>query len=297
MTSPTRTRWAAVIVCYEPGPLLLDCVRSLLADESAGPFEVVIVDNGSTDGSVDAVSAAYPQVRVVRSPGNVGYSRGANFGIAATDAPIVAVLNADLTIAAGTAAAMVERLERDPALAAVGPRVRNTDGSDYASARRHPSLPVAAGHGVFGLWWPTNPFTRRYRQLDADPGTSRDVDWVSGCAMWLRRDALDDVGGWDERYFMYMEDFDLCWRLRRAGYRIAYESAGEIEHVQGASTRKVPYRMLIAHHRSAWRFARRRFTGVRVVLLPFAAVYLAFRCGLAIAEHAWHASRPRMTRG
>jgi N-acetylglucosaminyl-diphospho-decaprenol L-rhamnosyltransferase len=270
-------------------------VRSLLADESAGPFEVVVVDNGSKDGSVAAVSAAYPQVRVVRSPGNVGYARGANLGIASTDAPIVAVMNPDLTVDPGTAAAMVERLERDVSLAAVGPRVRNTDGSDYPSARREPSVRVAVGHGLLGLWWPTNPFTRRYRQLDADPGEARDVDWLSGCAVWLRRDALDDIGGWDERYFMYMEDVDLCWRLRRAGYRIAYESAGEIEHVQGAVTRRHPYRMLIEHHRSAWRFARRRFTGARVVLLPFAAVYLAFRCGLAMAQHAWRASESRRT--
>ena len=297
MTSPVRTRWAAVVVCYEPGSLLLECVRSLLADDSAGPFDIVLVDNGSTDGWVARVASTYPQVRVVRAPGNVGYARAANLGIAATDAPLVAVLNADLTMAPGTAATMVERLEREPELAAVGPRVRNTDGSDYPSARSNPSLPVAVGHGLFGLWWPTNPFTRRYRQLDADPGAARDVDWLSGCAMWLRRDALDEIGGWDERYFMYVEDLDLCWRLRRAGYRIAYESAGEIEHVQGASTRRHPYRMLIEHHRSAWRFARRRFTGARVVLLPFAAVYLAFRCGLAITEHAWHASRPRTTRG
>jgi N-acetylglucosaminyl-diphospho-decaprenol L-rhamnosyltransferase len=284
-------------VCYEPGSLLLDCVRSLLADDSAGPFEVVLVDNGSKDGSVAAAGAAYPQARVVRSPGNVGYSRAANLGIAATDAPIVAVMNADLTIEPGTAAAMVDRLEHEPGLAAVGPRVRNTDGSDYPTGRRVPSVQIAVGHGLLGLWWPTNPFTRRYRELDADRGAARDVDWVSGCAVWLRRDALDDIGGWDERYFMYMEDIDLCWRLRRAGYRIAYESAGEVEHVQGASTRRRPYRMLIEHHRSAWRFARRRFTGVRVVLLPFAAVYLAFRCGLAIAEHAWRASGKGGTRG
>jgi N-acetylglucosaminyl-diphospho-decaprenol L-rhamnosyltransferase len=228
----------------------------------------------------------------VHSPGNVGYARGANLGIAATYAPIVAVLNPDLTVAPGTAGALVERLERDAGLGAVGPRVRNRDGSDYASARRLPTVPVAVGHGVLGLWWPSNPFTVRYRQLDADPSRARSVDWLSGSAVWLRRDALDAVGGWDERYFMYMEDVDLCWRLRRGGFDISYEPAGGVVHVQGAVTARHPYRMLVEHHRSAWRFARRRFTGVRVALLPFAAVYLVFRATMAIGEHAWRALGP-----
>jgi N-acetylglucosaminyl-diphospho-decaprenol L-rhamnosyltransferase len=280
-------RWAAVIVHYEAGPLLIDCVRSVLADTSAGPVELVVVDNGSRDASIEALHAALPEVRVVQSPGNVGYARGANFGTAATYAPVVAVLNADLTVAPGSAGALVARLEQDARLGAVGPRVRNRDGSDYPSARRLPSIPVAVGHGLVGLWWPSNPFTTRYRQLDADPARARAVDWVSGSAVWLRRDALDAVGGWDERYFMYVEDVDLCWRLRRGGFRVAYEPAGSVVHIQGAVTSRHPYRMLVEHHRSAWRFARRRLRGARVALLPFAAVYLVFRAMLAIAEHAW----------
>jgi N-acetylglucosaminyl-diphospho-decaprenol L-rhamnosyltransferase len=286
-------RWAAIVVNYETGPLLLDCVRSVLADTSAGPVELVVVDNGSRDDSIKALHDALPDVRVVRSPGNVGYARGANFGIAASYAPVVAVLNPDLTVAPGSAGALVARLEQDARLGAVGPRVRNRDGSDYPSARRLPSIPVAVGHGLLGLWWPSNPFTTRYRQLDADAAHARAVDWVSGSAVWLRRDALDAVGGWDERYFMYMEDVDLCWRLRRGGFRVAYEPAGAVVHVQGAATSRHPYRMLVEHHRSAWRFARRRFRGARIALLPFAAVYLVFRAMLAIAEHAWRACGPR----
>jgi N-acetylglucosaminyl-diphospho-decaprenol L-rhamnosyltransferase len=286
-----RARWAAVVVNYEAGPLLLECVRSVLADESAGPVELVVVDNGSSDGSVEAVEKNFPGVLVVHSPGNVGYSRAANLGIAATRAPIIAVLNADLTLDPGSAGALVPRMEHDARLGAVGPRVANVDGSDYPSARRIPSVPLAAGHAVFGLVWPANPFTTRYRQLDADPAVRRDVDWVSGSAVWLSRAALDAIGGWDERYFMYMEDLDLSWRLRRGGWRIEYEPAGRVVHVQGAMTSRHPYRMTVEHHRSAWQFCRRRFTGLRAALLPFAGIFLAFRAVMAMGEHAWRASK------
>ncbi len=129
-------RWAAVIVHYEAGPLLVDCVRSVLADGSAGPIELVVVDNGSRDDSIADLHAAFPQVRVVHAPANVGYARGANLGIAATYAPIVAVLNPDLTVMPGTAGALVARIEHEPRIGAVGPRVRNTDRSDYPSARQ-----------------------------------------------------------------------------------------------------------------------------------------------------------------
>jgi len=290
-------RWAAVVVNYEDGSLLTDCVRSLLADTSAGDFDLLVVDNGSTDGSIDELRAAFADVRIVTSPGNVGYARAANLGIAATRAPIVAVLNADLTVDVGTAKPMLARFDEEPGLGVCGPRMRNVDGTDYPSARRIPGVGLAVAHGALGLWWPTNPFTTRYRQLNADPAVPRSVDWVSGAAMWFRRSALDAVGGWDEEYFMYMEDLDLCRRLRDAGFDVAYEPGGAVTHVGGASTSQVPYRMLVQHHRSALRYARKRLTGPRAVLLPFAAVYLGARCALAMAEHAWHASGRGSTRG
>ncbi|HUI48166.1 MAG TPA: glycosyltransferase family 2 protein [Acidimicrobiia bacterium] len=289
--------WAAVIVNYEAGPLLAACAQSVLADSSGGEVELVVVDNGSGDGSVDLLREVVPDVRVVAAPGNVGYARAANLGIAATRAPVVAVFNPDLVVEPGTAKPMLSRFDDDPALGACGPRIRNVDGSDYPSARRSPSVPLAIAHGLFGLWWPRNPFTTRYRELDADPAEPRLVDWVSGAAVWLRRSALDAVGGWDEDYFMYMEDIDLCRRLGHAGFEVAYEPAGVVTHVQGASTSRTPYRMLVQHHRSAWQFARKRLTGARSVLLPFAAVYLTCRCVMAMAEHAFRASGARHRRG
>ncbi len=291
--SEAESRWAAVVINYEAGEALCDCVRSLLADASAGdPPHVVVVDNGSSDGSAAAVARSLPAVTVLDPGANLGYARAANLGIAATDAPVVAVCNPDLEVLEGAAGALVHRLTAEGDLGAVGPMIRNTDGTIYPSARSVPRVRDAVGHGMLGLVWRTNPFTRRYRQLDADPSRPRDVDWVSGAAVWLRRTALTTVGGWDERYFMYVEDVDLCWQLRQRGWRIGYEPGAVVTHVQGATTAKHPYRMIAEHHRSLYRFASKRWRGMRRLALPLAAGFLALRAGLAMAEHALR-RRPR----
>jgi N-acetylglucosaminyl-diphospho-decaprenol L-rhamnosyltransferase len=274
------------VVTYEAGSLLRDCVASLLADTSAGAPEVVVVDNGSHDGSVEALRAEIPHVDVRVANRNLGYAAAANLGIASTRSPVVAVCNADVRVAPGTAAAMVRRLDAEPDLGALGPLVLQPDGSPYPSARRVPSLTDAVGHGIVGPVRADNRYTRRYRELDEDPRRARDVDWVSGAAVWLRRAALDAVGGWDEGYFMYVEDVDLCWRLREAGWRIGYEPAGQVVHVQGASTARHPYRMIVAHHRSLLRFATKRWRGWRRVLLVPAACFLGMRTVVALVARA-----------
>jgi N-acetylglucosaminyl-diphospho-decaprenol L-rhamnosyltransferase len=290
-----RARWAAVIVNYEAGPLLLEAVRSLFADTSAGIPEIVVVDNGSTDGSVELLRAALPEVPVVPTGRNLGYAAAANRGAAATRARVVAVCNCDIRVVPGTAAALLARFDAAPDVGAAGPIVRDPDGTTYPSARSVPRVHDAVGHAVLGAVRPRNRFTRRYRELDADATVARNVDWVSGAAIWLRRDALDAVGGWDERYFMYVEDVDLCRRLRARGWRVVYEPAGQVVHVHGASTARHPYRMIAEHHRSLLRFAGTRWTGPRRVLLVPAAAFLGARAGVAMGWQAVRAgaARPR----
>ena len=300
--------WSAVVVDYQSGPLLVSCVRSLLADDSAGgPPEVVVVDNAgaTTDPqaftSSTVLAAEFPAVPVIRPGANLGYARAANLGIAATRAPVVAVLNPDTEVAPGSAAALVERFEREPELGAVGPQIRNPDGTRYPSARQAPSTTDAIGHAVLGEVAPGNRFTRAYRQLDADPARSRDVDWVSGAAVWLRRSALDRIGGWDERFFLFFEDVDLCRRLEGDGWRIAYEPGGTVMHVVGASRSGRPVRSIYEHHRAAYQYADKWWHGSRRLLLPAAAAFLALRfsatAGFAEVRKAPRASRNRRTQG
>jgi len=275
---------SAVIVSYNSRECLPDCVRSL---RSEGVADVVVVDNASSDRSVEAVLASDPDVVVVATGANLGFGSGVNRGAETATGEYLLVLNPDTVVEPGTVKALSHALDIDARLAAVGPRIESVDGSLYPSVRSFPNLWVASGHAFLGLAWPTNPFTRRYRMLDWDHGhPAADVDWVSGACMLVRRSAFEAVGGFDERYFMYVEDVDLCWRLGRAGWRIGYEPAGRVVHALGASSRLMPYRMIAAHHRSLLRFATKTSAGARRALLPLVAAGLGLRTGVAWLHHA-----------
>jgi N-acetylglucosaminyl-diphospho-decaprenol L-rhamnosyltransferase len=274
---------SAVVVNYNARDHLLACVRSLRDD---GAEEIVVVDNASTDGSVAALRAADPDVVVVEAGVNLGFGAAANRGVAVSTGDPVAVMNPDVVVVPGTLGALAGRLAASARLGAVGPRIENPDGSWYPSARSFPSLADALGHAFLHFVAPGNRFSRRYKLLDWDHDSGRLVDWVSGTFVMVRREAFESVGGFDERYFMYVEDVDLCWRLRRAGWDVAYEPAGRVIHAIGASSELAPYRMIVAHHRSLLRFAATTASGPRRLLLPAVAVGLAVRAGLACAQRA-----------
>jgi len=273
-------RLAAVVVNYESGSLLTTCVADL---RRAGIDEVVVVDNGSVDGSTVAAQAAVEGLDVLVPGSNLGYGAAANRGVAATTAPLILVCNPDLEVPAAAVAALATALDADSARALVGPLIRTSTGERYPSARQFPSMIDAAGHALLGIFAPDNRFTRNYQrsELDGAAVEIRTVDWVSGACFLVRRSAFEQVGGFDESYFMYAEDVDLCWRLGHAGWRVMYAPTAEVTHVQGQSTNRHPYRMIFEHHRSLLRFASRSTTGWRAALLPLVAVGLVVRAGLA----------------
>ena len=274
---------SAVVVNYNSAGHLVDCVRSLRAD---GADEVIVVDNASSDRSREALAGADPDAVWIQTGRNLGFGSAANRGVAAARHDLVAVMNPDAVVEPGALKALVDVLDREPTVAVVGPRVENPDGSWYPSARAFPSLRDALGHAFLHYVSPDNRFSRRYKLLDWDRDVAREADWVSGTFMLVRRDAFDEVGGFDEAYFMYVEDVDLCWRLGQAGWRIRYEPAARVIHAIGGSSEGAPYRMIAAHHRSLYRFCTKTYRGAARALLPAIAVGLAVRAGLACAQRA-----------
>jgi N-acetylglucosaminyl-diphospho-decaprenol L-rhamnosyltransferase len=273
-----------VIVNYNARDHLLGCLRSLRAD---GIERVVVVDNESHDGSADAVARADPDAVFMSTGANLGFGTAANRGVAATDTEYVMILNPDAVVEPGATKMLAEVLDTEPGVAIVGPGVENPDGTLYPSARRFPDLTVAIGHAFLGFVWPENRFSREYKMLDQDRRQSSDVDWVSGTCMLARRSAFDEVGGFDEAYFMYVEDVDLCWRLGRAGWRVGYEPRARVVHTIGASSELAPYKMIAAHHRSLYRFAAKTTPGRGRALLPLVGLGLAARTVLAWAQRAY----------
>jgi len=284
---PAASRVAAVVVDYDAGEVLGACVRSLL-DE--GVRQVVVVENGDPRRARPALEGL--TVPLVVPGRNLGYGAGANRGVASSgDSEYVLVCNPDLRVHPGAVDRLVAALDAHRDWAIVGPRIVDPSGVEYPSVRRFPSMLDAAGHALLALVRPDNRFSRRYREEVGDD--ARAVDWVSGACFCARRTALEELGGFDEAYFMFAEDIDLCWRAHEAGWGVGVEPHAEVTHVHGVSRRHHPYRMLVAHHRSALRFEARRARGVERLALPAAAAVLGVRLGMSLADEAVRRRRDR----
>jgi N-acetylglucosaminyl-diphospho-decaprenol L-rhamnosyltransferase len=269
-----------VIVNYNAGEHLGRCVESVFVHAGDADVEVVVVDNASRDGSLERIRRAHPEAVLIGNQDNRGFAAAANQGIRATTAPYVFVLNPDAEITAGTLAGFVKLAEDHPHAGAVGPLVRDIDGSLYPSARKVPAIGEAIGHAFLHPFNPENRFSRAYTMADWDRQSEREVSWVSGSCVLLRRAALEQVGLFDEDYFMYAEDADLCTRLRDGGWSVLFTPELEVMHERGVSTGNSK-RMIRVHSDSIYRyFSKHHATGWKRVLLPFAWVALKARAEL-----------------
>jgi N-acetylglucosaminyl-diphospho-decaprenol L-rhamnosyltransferase len=281
----TSREVAVVIVNHDSADHLRTCVSHLKAAVAPLGAEFVVVDNASTDGSLEGIEEIVPGIRIIKNGDNRGYGRACNQGFHATSAPFVCLLNPDVIAQPGSISAMVSALVSRPRAGVLGPRLLNPDGSYYPSCRVVPNLRVAVGHAVLGLISDDNRFSRAYKLLDFDHGQELEVDWVSGAAMMVRRPAFAELGGFDEDFFMYVEDVDLCARMNQAGWRAIYYPFAEMIHHVAGSSRKAPYKMIRHHHTSLMRFAMKRAnTPVRVLMLPVILLGLFGRMLLAWAD-------------
>ena len=260
---------AVVTVTYSPGPHLERFLASLsIATEL--PVTVLLADNGSTDGTPQAAVERYPNVRLIDMGANLGYGTAVNRAVAQLDdADWMIVANPDVQWGPGSIDALLGAAVRWPRAGALGPLVRDPDGSVYPSARHLPSLVRGSMHAVLGPFWKRNPWTAAYRQERFEP-TERPVGWLSGSCLLVRRSAFSQIGGFDERYFMYMEDVDLGDRLGKAGWLSVYVPSAEVLHHKGHSTGHDPANHLAAHHTSTYLFLADRYSGWRLAPLRWA---------------------------
>jgi GT2 family glycosyltransferase len=258
------TETAVAIISWNTRDLLRNCLRSVLANRCN---EVIVVDNGSADGSPEMVRSEFPAIRLVINPNNPGFGAAANRAFALTSAPYVLLLNADTALRPDGVSAIAAYLDHHPAVGLLGPRLVHPDGRLQSSCSNfpHPLLPLVKSKGLTRLVG-RMPLVRG-RFLDTwDHDKPRKVPWVVGAALAIRRRAFEAVDGFDERFHLYFEEPDLCRRMLLAGWETHFAPVTDVIHVEGASTQQRRAEALIAWAESYRYYNERHFDGPGLVV-------------------------------
>ncbi|MBI5834592.1 MAG: glycosyltransferase family 2 protein [Armatimonadetes bacterium] len=265
-----------IIVNWNTRDDLARCLASLVPACSRLATEVVVVDNGSRDGSARLVRRDYPWVRLIATGRNLGFARGNNVGLAQATGRFRLLLNPDTIVHDDALEQLVRYANANPEVGLLGPMLLNRDGSLQPSCRRFPTVSALLFRNTpLERWLPNNRFARSYLMEEWNHRGPREVDWLSGACLLARAELVEALGGLDERYFMYVEDMDLGLLAHRAGWRVVYLPSARVTHAVGRSSDQQPAAMVKAHHRSMYLYVRKHY-GVAAALL--ASPLLALRC-------------------
>jgi GT2 family glycosyltransferase len=244
-----------IIVNWNTRQHLLECLESIFTNTTASELEVVVVDNASTDGSAEAVTNLYSQVKLIQSRENTGFARANNLAVGLTTSKYLLLLNPDTLVHPGAIDRLIQYIAEHSDVAAVGPRLVYPDGSRQLSVWRRPTL--------FREWWRLFHLDRLYALSEYPPSRlnfeqARPVDVLHGACLLLRGDVVRSMGLFDEDYFMFSEEIDLCDRLGQAGWKLHWVPQAVITHKGGQSTRQVADAMFIELYRNKTKFFRKR---------------------------------------
>jgi len=252
VTSPALS---ILLLSWNVRDLLRTCLAHL---PLARPeVEIIVVDSASTDGSAEMVRDEFPQVQLIASSENLGYSRGNNLGLRAAAGRYLFILNPDTEIVGDAVAQMLAYLEAHPRVGVLGPQLISPDQTVQSTRRRFPTLATA----FFESTWFQSLAPRRwlddYYARDLPDEAVAEVDWVIGAALCVRREAYEQVGGLDENFFMYSEELDWCRRLKAAGWKVVYFPPAQVIHHEGRSSEQVPAATHIRFNSSKVRYFRK----------------------------------------
>jgi len=252
-----------VIVNYNAGALLSDCVDSVFAE---GVDRIIVVDNASADGSLEALMESHqdnPLLTFIRNKNNLGFAKACNIGAAAASAKRILFLNPDSVLTLGSLAKMISTLESNQRIGMVGGYLSNPDGSEQPGGRRVFPTPKRAFMRAFGLSRLTKFFPEAFSDFllhkEALPTVPVVVEAISGACMLVKREAIEDVGLWDDNYFLHCEDLDWCMRFRQNSWKVMFVPDAKIVHVWGACSRSRPFFVEWHKHHGMLRFYRKFF--------------------------------------
>jgi hypothetical protein len=272
-----------VIVNWNGRDFLADCLESLFESTHGALMRVVVVDNASSDGSVEMVRERFPQVEVIANVENVGFAAANNQVLETFDSPYVILLNPDTIVKPGAVRTLLEYMEANPQIGMIGPKLLNEDGSLQRSCwRGFPSLGFVISDSLY-LWKLLPGLVRRYELSGDELNQVRKVDHILGACMLTRREIIKQVGPMDAGYFLFLEETDWCYRIRQAGFSIVYVPHIEIVHLGERSVRQHPERTLPHLYRGYCRFGRQRLgygRGTIALMKLFIALGAVLRLGL-----------------
>jgi len=277
-----------IIVSWNVRELLRACLRSLPLDDAQ--TEIIVVDSASADGAPEMVAAEFPAVKLIASRENLGYSKGNNVGLKQASGRFLLVLNPDTEVQGDALAQMLAYMEANPQVGVLGPQMVYADGAPQSTRRRFPSVPL----GFFESTWlqalAPRAWLNHFYARDLPEDETVAVDWVVGAALLLRREAYAQVGGFDEGFFMYSEELDLCRRMKAAGWGVAHFPAARVTHFEGRSSAQVPAATHIRFNASKVRYFRKwhgplAAASLRLWLLAQFAFQLLLEAGKAALGH------------
>jgi N-acetylglucosaminyl-diphospho-decaprenol L-rhamnosyltransferase len=276
---PMNHDLSIVIVNWNVRELLRRCLDSVAGSSKGGnenrlSLQLIVVDNASSDGSVEMLRSEFPHVELIVNDRNLGFTRGNNQGISVSDGRNVLLLNPDTEVLDNALGEMVAYMDEYPGVGALGPQLIYADGRVQSSRRRFPGLDTAFLESTFlQQSFPHNSILRRYYVLDWAEDETQEVDWLVGACLLMRRKALDEVGPLDERFFMYSEEMDWCYRAKKQGWKVVYLPAARVIHHEGKSSEQVLPMRHIQFQRSKVLFFKKHRGGWLVEALRF---YLLF---------------------
>jgi GT2 family glycosyltransferase len=273
---------SVIIVNWNTSDLLRDCLTSIYDKAGSVDCEIIVIDNASTDGSVEMVKHDFPQVILLENPDNRGFAAANNQGMAVAKGRYVLLLNSDTVVLDQAIANTVRYADAHPRAGVTGCKVLNPDGTLQPTCFMFPSLlnMLLSSTYLYKLF-PKSRFFGREHMTWWDRNDIREVDVVTGCFMLVRREALDRVGVMDERFFMYAEETDWCYRFRKNGWQVMFAPVGEIIHYGGQSSAKKPVAMIVQLRLSVLKFVRKHYGWLSHVMARFmTAFFFALRLPL-----------------
>jgi hypothetical protein len=259
-----------IIINWNTKEILLDCLKSLEKETSSYPREIIVVDNGSSDGTQAAVRALFPAVRIIENNENLGFAKANNIGIMKSSGRYVCLVNSDVIVIENCLQQLITFMDSNPNIGISGPKTMSTDFSIQNTCRKLPTLwTTFCGAAHLNKIFPESDVFSNVHMAFFDHYSIRKVEGLAGCCLMIRKTALDQVGLFDEQFFIYSEETDLCKRFWNAGWEVVFYPYASIIHHHGASSSKDPIRFNVEQMKSQMKYWKKYNGSITIIIFQF----------------------------